>query len=299
VSVGAQLHYFVRSAWGSMVRSPFVHLISIAALCLSLVSFGLARIAAAQFSALLQSLGGEVEMTVYLAPDAPPEKVAELEQALTARSEGSVRRVSPAEALATLQQQLGDDGRALDGLGENPLPPSLEVQVAPSLRTKESLREMAQRVSALPFVTGVDYGAEALERLQMIQEVFSLAAWLVFGIVFLTTVVIVSATLQLAIFARREEIEIQKLVGATDGFVRIPFLLEGLTQGVVAAVLALTVLGVFSLLLNSERAGALAFLRTAQGFSFDAKRLGFELVTLGALLGLLGSFIAVRRFLRL
>lgn len=298
VSTSARLAYFARTAIGSMVRSPFVHVIAVASLALSLVGFGLARIAGDQLDVLLSSLGGDVEFTVYLAPDAPADQVTELEKALTTRTGGTVTRVSPADALGHLAASLGAQGRALVDLEENPLPWSLELKVPPASRDPETLESLAVRTRALTFVTDVDYGQAALERLSVIARALRLAGLVAFALVFLTAVIVVSATLQLAIFARREEIEIQKLVGGTDRFVRMPFLIEGALQGLVAGALALAV--VFAAVRWVEREGGelVGFLMLDGRFSVEWARLATEQLGLGVLLGLSGSFIAVRRFLR-
>ncbi len=298
MSTTARLAYFVRTAIGSMVRSPFVHVIAIAALALSLVGFGLARIAASQLDALVASLGGEVEFTVYLAPDAPSDKVEELEKALVGRTQGTLARISPAVALGRLAAQLGEQGKSLTELGDNPLPWSLELKLPPTARDPVALKSLAERTRALPFVTGVDYGEAALDRLSLIARALRLAGLIVFALVFLTTVIVVSATLQLAIFARREEIEIQKLVGGTDRFVRMPFLIEGALQGVISGGLALAL--VFGVIRWLERDGSelVGFLMLDGRFVVAWGRLAVEQLGLGVALGLTGSFIAVRRFLR-
>lgn len=298
MSTSARLAYFVRTAIGSMVRSPFVHVIAVAALALSLVGFGLARIAASQLDALVASLGGEVEFTVYLTPDAPPDQVDELEKALVGRTQGTMTRVSPAVALGRLAAQLGEQGRSLTELGDNPLPWSLELQLPPTARDPAALKLLAEKTRSLPFVSGVDYGEEAIERLSVIARALRLAGLIVFALVFLTTVIVVSATLQLAIFARREEIEIQKLVGGTDRFVRMPFLIEGALQGVLSGGVALA--GVFGVIRWLERDGGelVGFLMLEGRFVVPWARLAAEQLGLGVSLGLLGSFIAVRRFLR-
>lgn len=298
MSAAAKLSYFVRTATGSMVRSPFVHVIAISALVLSLVGFGVARIASSQLDALMTSLGGEVELTVYLEDGAEEAAVAELEDALSQRTQGVVRRVSPAEALRRLAMHLGDQGRALLDVGDNPLPWSLEVRLPDGARDSATLAELAEKLRGLPFVGGVDYGAEALERLGLVSRAVTLAGWVVFTLVFLTAVVIVSATLQLAIFARRDEIEIQKLVGATDRFVRVPFLIEGLLQGLLAGGLSLLVCVALVRLIESEHGQAFAFARLSGRVVVDWLRLGAEQLAGGIALGLLGSSLAVRRFLR-
>lgn len=298
MSTRARLAYFVRTAIGSMVRSPFVHVIAVAALALSLIGYGMARIASSQLDALVASLGGEVEFTVYLANDAPSDKVEELEKALVGRTGGSLQRVSPAMALGRLSAELGEHGRALSELGDNPLPWSLELKLPSGARDAASLRDLAERTRSLPFVQGVDYGEEALERLTLIARALRVAALIVFALVFLTAMIVVSATLQLAIFARREEIEIQKLVGGTDRFVRMPFLIEGTLQGVFAGGAALG--GVFGLVrwLEADGGDLVGFMMLEGRFVVPWGRLAAEQVGLGVLLGLLGSFIAVRRFLR-
>lgn len=295
----SKLSYFVRTALGSMVRSPFVHVIAVASLALALIGFGLARIAGSQIDALLASLGGEVEFTVYLAPDAPPDRVEELRAALALRTGGAATLVSPAEALGRLQRELeAQGGAALGELGENPLPWSLEVKLPPAAREPAALQALAEKTRSLPFVSDVDYGAEALERLSAIARALRLAGLIALVVVSLTTVIIVSATLQLAIFSRREEIEIQKLVGGTDRFVRMPFLIEGLTQGALASALAFAVSFALVRFLESDRASTVAFLRLGGHFAVSWPRLAGEQAGLGLGLGLLGSFVAVRRFLR-
>lgn len=299
MSSTAKLTYFVRTALGSMVRSPFVHVIAIASLALALVGYGLARLASGQLDALVASLGGQVEFTVYLAPDATPGQVAELEQALSQRTNGgAVKRVSPAEALGRLVSELGEQGVALEGLSDNPLPWSLEVVVPPAAREGHQLEALAEKVRGLPFVTGVDYGQEALERLGLISRALKLAGTVAFALVFLTTVIIVSATLQLAIFSRREEIEIQKLVGGTDRFVRMPFLIEGALQGTLAALVSFGLVFALVRYVESSKGDAVAFLRLGGRIAADWPRLAGEQLGLGVALGLLGSFVAVRRFLK-
>ena len=125
------------------------------------------------------------------------------------------------------------------------------------------------------------------------------AGALILLIVLLAAVTVVAATLQLAIYARREEIEIQKLVGATDTFVKAPFLLEGLLQGAVGAALACGGLWLFAHYLGPHLGRAVAF--AIQGIGFPAlvdSRSALELCGAGMALGLVGSLLAVRRFLR-
>ncbi len=298
MTVVSNTSYFVRTALGSMWRSPFVHIIAIASLALALVGYGVARLASDQLEALIRSLGSDVELTVYLADDAEPAQVEELRAALEKRTNGVATVVTPAQALGRLAQQLGDDGRALTELEDNPLPSSLELTLPPEGRDPVLLKALATQARGVAFVTGVDYGEEALERLSMIAKALRWVGLLVFALVFMTAVIIVSATLQLAIFSRREEIEIQKLVGGTDRFVRMPFLIEGVLQGLLSGGLALGAVYGLVRYLESDSGASIAFLRLNGHFAVDWLHLGAEQLALGLALGLLGSFVAVRRFLR-
>jgi cell division transport system permease protein len=296
--ITAKASYFARTALGGMWRDPFVHVIAIASLAIALVGFGLARIAGAQIDALVSALGGEVELTVYLKEGTAPEEVKKLEAALVQRTGGVAKIVSPAEALGRLSEQLGSAGQALTELGANPLPWSVEVTLPPQMRDPVSLQALADTLRALAFVEGVDYGADALERLGALSKGLKLASVVAFVVVFLTTIVVVSATLQLAIYARREEIEIQKLVGATNRFVRAPFLLEGMVQGLLSGLLAAGLLWAFAKWGAPRAAGAIAFLALPKGAQLMSLRLTLELLGLGVGMGLSGSMVAVRRFLR-
>jgi cell division transport system permease protein len=155
------------------------------------------------------------------------------------------------------------------------------------------------QIRGLPGVTGVDYGREAVERLTAIARALRFGGLVAFAVVLFATIIIVSATLQLAIYARREEIEIQKLVGATDRFVKAPFLIEGLFQGLLGAAVALMGLWAFGRLVGPTLTALFTFLLGPTASEpLVRPGLALELVVAGSLLGLVGSFIAVGRFSR-
>jgi cell division transport system permease protein len=279
-------------------HQPFVHTVSTVTLAIALFTLGLARSAAHEMDRLVGSLGGEVRLTVYLDPRASPDSRAAVAAALRARSM-AVDEVTPRAALDRLVRELGPAAESLRGLSEEPLPPSLEVRVSERLRSPDALRTLASELRAMPSVTGVDYGEQAVERLSSIARAVRWAGWVAFVVLVGATLIIVSATLQLAIYARREEVEIQKLVGATDRFVQAPFLLEGGLQGLAGAALAIVGLIVFRQTLSPQLASLLSFLRLP-GSVADARPWmeALQLGLAGAGLGLAGSYLAVHRFLR-
>jgi len=294
----AKAQTFWRSAVEGIRHQPFVHAVSTVTLAIALFTLGLARSAAHELDRLVGSLGGEVRVTVYLDPRAAPE--ARSTVATTLRGRGmAVDEVTPRAALDRLVRELGPAAESLRGLSEDPLPPSLEVRVPERLRAPESLRALAAELRSTPAVTGVDYGEQAVERLSAIARAVRWAGWVAFVVLVVATLIIVSATLQLAIYARREEVEIQKLVGATDRFVQAPFLLEGALQGLAGAALAIAGLILFRETLSPQLGSLLSFLRLP-GSTTDGRPWmeALELALAGAALGLSGSYLAVHRFLR-
>jgi len=298
MSALAKTAYFWRSAASGLRHAPFVHFVAVTTIAIALFSAGLARGVGHLVDGLLGSLGGEVQVTVYADAELPPESVQALREEMERTSGGKATLVLPAVALERLSRELGDLGEALAQLPENPLPPSVELEVPREQRTPGALKALAQELRGLPGVTGVDYGEEAVERLSAISSALRYGGWVAFAVVLAATVVIVSATLQLAIYARREEIEIQKLVGATDAFVKAPFLLEGLLQGLLGAMVALSALWAFDRLLGPELFSLFSFLVPGGAAPMLEPVLALELVGAGCALGLGGSFIAVGRFLR-
>jgi cell division transport system permease protein len=299
MSVLAKAAYFWRSAASGLRHAPFIHFVAVTTIAIAIFSAGLAQATGRMVEALIGSLGGEVQVTVYLSPELDEEGAAVLRERMVALSGGRASLVPPRAALERLATELGDLGEALAQLPENPLPPSLELEVPPERRTPGALKALAQQLRAMPGVTGVDYGEEAVERLSAISKALRYGGWVAFAVVLLATVVIVSATLQLAIYARRGEIEIQKLVGATDRFVKAPFLIEGLLQGLLGAGVALAGLVAFERFAGPGLASLFSFLVGSGGMvPLLEPGIALQLLAAGCALGLGGSFIAVGRFLR-
>lgn len=299
MSVAAKSQHYWRSAFWGMRQSPFVHSVAVLTIAIALFAAGLARSSTRIVESLIGSLGGEVEMTIYLSDTLSAEQATALTADAMKKIGGSARLVSSEEALGMLSGELGELGAALKNLPSNPLPRSIELKVPPEARSPAILQAHAQSLSKLPGVTGVDYGAAAVERLSAIASGLRYGGLAAFFIVIIATVIIVAATLQLAIYARREEIEIQKLVGATDSFVKAPFLIEGLMQGLLGAGVAVTALLLFDHFVGPRMASLFGFLvGPGASFTFQDPRTLMEMAGAGAMLGLCGSFLAVGRFLR-
>jgi len=294
----AKAEVFWRSALQGIRHQPFPHAVAVLTLAIALFALGLGRAGSAAVDHLLASLGSDVQVTVWLRPEASAQEVEVLQAMLRGRG-FETTLVTPRAALERLGRELGPAADALRGLASDPLPPSLEVQVPPAWRDPASLRQLAQELQKRREVTAVDWGEAAVERLSAMARALRWGGLFAFAILLGATVVVVSATLQLAIYARRGEVEIQKLVGATDRFVRAPFLIEGLLQGLAGATLALLGLAVVLHWAAPQLEALFAFLQVpgASAHLWGFKRT-LELYGVGAGLGLVGSFLAVSRALR-
>jgi cell division transport system permease protein len=284
----------VRRAVEAMLRGKYVALVGTATIFVAIFATGLLAAALGGAERLLAGWAGEVRISVYLAPGADLE-AAEL-AVRRAVPDREVEAVPAATALRRLAEALGEDARLLEGVGPGALPDAVEV-ATPGIALAEA-RALAARLGGVPGAAEVDYGNAWLERLEALVARAKLAGLVLFVALALATAVLVSNTLRLAVFARREEIEIMKLVGATDGFVSAPFLVEGVLQGLLGGGLAVLALLGLHLALVPRLQAAVAL---AQGLTLaDTLPLPLVggLVAGGAAVGLLGSALSVARALR-
>ena len=284
----------LRRAFTAMVRSPYLTLVGTGTIFAALLSIGLVAAALGTGERLLQAWAGEVRLSVYLTPGAD---LATATAAVAALAPGrTVEAIPSAEGLRRLALGLGEEGKLLDGVGPDAIPDCVEVGV-PGMALEEA-RALSARLREVAGVADVDFGTAWLERLEIfLRRARGAGLALLLGLG-LATAVLVSNTLRLAVYARREEIEIMKLVGATDAFVGAPFLLEGVLQGGLAGGLAAaTLLGIQAALLPRLAAllGPLAALPPGAGLP---PALLLALVGGGAAIGLLASGLAILRFLR-
>jgi len=286
----------LHGALAALRRAPLVQAVAIGTVAVSLVLCGLVRLLAINLDRMADTWGRGVEAIVYLEDGASPVRVRKIADAV-ARLPGvdGVRTIEGKEAYARLRRSLGDRGALLDGVEESLLPVSLEVSLRDGLASAQRLAPEFERLRKAPGVEEVELMGDWVDRLVRAARLLRLGGLLLALLVGVACLYVVSSTIRLGVFARREEIEILKLVGATDGFVKGPFLIEGMIQGTVGAGLALlTLLGLFravaphvqSTLGAALCAAPLTFLPLAECASA---------VFLGAALGLVGSNLAVNQ----
>lgn len=289
-----QLNYFVRTSLRGLRSSPITSAAAVATIGVSLVLVGTFALLLWNMEGLLNRFGDALFVTAYLEDGLPVEdRKALVELVATVEGVERVRVVSQREALERFQASVGLGSALLEGLAENPLPASLEITLLAERRSTEGLRVVVESVDGLPGISDLASGQDWVEgylRAVALVRAVGMGLGLILA---LATVLIVANTIRLAVLARRDEIEILTLVGASRVFVATPFLIEGLVQGAAGGVTAVAVLlGLFRLVLPGFEFG-LEFLLGGVAPRFFSVAEAAALVGGGAGLGLFGSAAAL------
>lgn len=276
----------VREALIGFKRAPMLSVLSVTTIAFSLFAFGLFSLVALNLRAALRQVESRVEIRAFLKEDTPVEDIAEAMKAIGAYPEVSrVEYISPEQALERARNELRE---FRDVFEAGFLPASLDVRLSEGSRAPAVVAGVAQRLRGFAFVEDVRFGAEWVQKLYTIRNIAT-AAGAILGLAFAAVaIIIIGATIRMAVMARSREIAIMRLVGATDGFIRRPFLVEGFVKGVLGGMLAL-VLTYFASLVISRY-----FVAT----EFFSPTLALVGVVGGALIGVLGSAISVGRQVR-
>jgi cell division transport system permease protein len=295
-----RINFFLKEAFGSLKRNYFMTIAALVTVFLSIVVLGGVLVFVFTTDALLKEVEQKVEITVYLktGTDEPAaDEVAAMQSEITSwKTEvKSCTLVTKEDALARIKEWFKDQPEILENLTGNPLPASLEI----ALIDPQTVDVIAARIQSQwePIIDEVKFGEEVADKLFAFTNkarVFMLVFIVLLGIV---AVLLISNTIRLSIFARKREVEIMKLVGATNWFIRWPFVIEGVTVGFFGALFATAVV----LALNHYLAGQIRSAITFLTMPLDA--VPYVLVTIvllavGVVIGALGSAIGLRRFLK-
>jgi cell division transport system permease protein len=244
--------------------------------------------------AKVDQVRGETKVSVYLKDDALNRQVGNLEVRL--RQNPDVKNVvylSKAAALAKMKKQLGKDNNVFKQLPVNPLPASLEVH----LHDPNQAKAVAATVRGRPGVDSVNYGGKTADRVLRVGATIEAVVGGLILVLAIAAVLLIANTIRLSIHSRRREIEVMKLVGATNWFVRLPFIIEGMLCGLVGAVVAIVLLyASYVGLLREWIQGSDLSSSQVQAISFWL--LGALLIVAGTGLGAVGSGLTLRRYLR-
>ncbi len=283
---------------GRLVQQPAATLMTMGVVAVALALPLFLNVLLQNTRAATEGLNRAYDLTAYLSPGVSPERAQAIAAKLRGRSDvAQLRLITPAQALDSLRNVAGF-GKALDALPDNPLPTTLVITPTLAASTPDGTAALQASIATLKDVDSVQLDTEWVQRLDAMLEVLRRVLWLTAGLLGIGVIIIVGNTIRLDILNRRAEIEVMKLVGATDAFARRPFLYSGVWYGLGGGIGALAAVGIAVTLL----AGPVNRLAGLYGSRFALQGLGIGAVLpvlgLAVALAWLGSWLAASRHIR-
>lgn len=292
----------IRFVAGRVARSLrelfWTHLLTAGVMAATLSVFGGFLLVQGNVHGLVKGWSDQVQVFAYLEDGVDAAAAEAMRARVAAYPEvEAASYVSRERAWDDFRNSLGSQSAILEGLTPEVLPASLDVELRSAHRSRDAVLRVARRLASLDGVADVEYPETWLEKVRLLLLGIEWLKWMLGGFLCLVAFLIVGSTIKLAIVARQEEIEIMQLVGAADGLIKAPFVIEGMVQGLVGAGLALGALqGAFSLL-TAQLPSPFDLLLAGEQLAFlDARQCALLLV-MGWLLGTAGSLLSVKRFL--
>lgn len=287
--------YFFREAVRRLWVSKRTSFVAVAMITISLVTVGAFLLVAENLGRAAAEWQGRSRVVIYLAPEATPQQIAAVDQNLASdRTLAQRRFVTREAALARFKKYFANLSNVVGQLDANPFPPSFEIDVTPALAQSRAFIARMNTIRALPGVDQVQYDWEWIVRLRRLIQIINLAGLIAGGVLAIAAAFTIANVIRLTMMLYREEIEIMRLVGATERMIRGPFLIEGFLQGLLGGCLSVALL--FALFEAGRRTLAPSS-SILWGFLFTGflpwQKLA-ALVAGGMLAGWAGSWMSVR-----
>lgn len=282
-----------REALLSFRRTRTLSILSVTTIAFALFVTGLFGLVALNLRTALRQVAERVQVVAFVKRDTPSQQITAAMADIAAFPEVlDVQYVSETEALARAQRDLTEFQEVYKDLETNPLPPSIELTLKPAMRDGKHAATVAERLTGFDFIAEVKFGQDWVRRLDALRDIAGLIG-LGVGFAFaLVSIVIIGVTIRITVLQRAREIHIMRLVGATDWFIRGPFLLEGAIKGLLGGVVAVTLCATVFALFRAQGMGL------GMGLQFFTLGDAILLTIFGILLGFAGSLVSVGRHLK-
>ena len=290
--------YFFKQALLNIINNRMIQIVSLGTITISIILFGSFLLLSININNWIQEWGESLSLSVYLNDGIDENTFKKLESTLMHLPGAELKGfISKEKAMTHLTEALGSQAGLLEGLKNNPLPASFEIIFRDTNSSQTEPKKMKASLEKMRGVEEVQYSEQWVERFEGLTYILKLAGIFIGGLLCIAILFIITNTIKLNIYSRRDEIEIFKLVGATDWFVKIPFLIEGALQGIASGLIAILILfSVYSFFsLKTVRLFDLPVLEII----FLPNAYTILLISLSLILGLLGGLIAIGRFFKL
>lgn len=285
----------MNSLWQYRVRNLF----SITIICLSFLILGVFLSLSNNLKFMAEQVSQNMAVVFFLDKDVSEDQLRTIEEKLTLSPLVlQANFISAREAVTKFDQRFPELQGIVENLKSNPFPPSFEATLKENLLSSDVSSEFIAEMMTLPGVEDVQFNRDWIERMQSLSRLASAIGFFLGGILILASFFIISNVIKLNVFSRKDEIEILRMSGATNTFIRIPFLLEGVVLGFLGGLLSLLLLlvliGIFPLYLG----GSLGALKELINFRYLTFPQSLNIMFGGAAIGLIGSLTSLARFLR-
>lgn len=295
---GGRIGYFVSRAVTNIRQNIFVNVVTIGTITLALLIVSLFLLVFVNLESAAENWSERVQVTVYFDKELSSAEQSAFRDKISALpGTAHVSYVSRDEALKRFKSRLRGQETLLEGVRPEVLPTSFEIALKRANRDTQGIESFVTALKHIPGITEVQYGEEWVRRFNSFLNSMRLLGALLGGFLVIAVIFIVSNTIKLTIYARRDELDVMSLVGATSFFIKVPFLLEGLMQGVAGSILAILFLfGLYEGFLHNA-GNFLTFNPAASGLDFLPLEYIGGLLLAGAMLGFIGSLTSLKRFI--
>jgi cell division transport system permease protein len=288
---------FFKRALDDIFKNRFLNLVTIITISLSILIASAFTLFFVNTSDIINSWKKGLRIMAYLKPGIDNGGLKDLKLAIQALDGvDNIQFISKQEALSRLKAQMAHQASLFENLTQNPLPDSIEIRMTAATDSWQNIDSLAAQIEALPQIDEVEYGQRWVGRFAQIISLFRLAGYAMGTLFFMATIFIVANTIRLVIYSRRDEVEIMRLVGATDNFIKIPFYFEGLIQGALGALIGLVMLYVAFIFVSSNVEKG--FFPGLFRFHFLSPTVLLAILMISMLVGWLGCFISLKQFLK-
>jgi cell division transport system permease protein len=289
-----RLRYLLREAVDNIRSNRTTTFVALATTTFTMLAMGVFLLLYLNVQEALGSLREEIKVIVYLRDAVSSQALSRLRAEIGQDpAVAGIEYVSREQALATFRAQFPSEERLLSGLGDNPFPASLVIKVSPAYRSSEQVRELVQKLNVLSDTEEVLYSQDWIENLAVALRYLEVLGVGIGTVLAASMVTILANTIRLTLHARRDEIEIMKLIGATTAFIKTPFVLEGALLGGAGALCSLFLLRTLFGLAEAKLALRGTFWGIGRGLVFLPDRVTVAFLLLGIMLGCLGSVVSL------
>ncbi|MEA3361729.1 MAG: permease-like cell division protein FtsX [Thermodesulfobacteriota bacterium] len=295
-----KIRYFILRALRNMRQWPLLCTASILTMAIALATVATFFLVVVNIEQLALRWTKEIQVVAYLEKSPSQQNIATLTRKIKEISGvEAVKYVSQTEAMRRFKKHLGADASLLEGVSRDLLPASFELTLLSEFRNQQGINTVIKQLENQLDIDDLRYGQKWLERFNNFAHMLRIVSIVLGGFLLFATLFIVSNTIKLTLYARRDELEIMALVGATMRFIKIPFLLEGAIQGLLGGVISLAFLALSFVFILSRILES--FWLTPAGFDLLFLTLNQQIILVlsGVFLGILGSLSSLRRFVRI